>query len=201
MALGFGGAATLGHDRRALTAPTPPDPPATAGHQPAAGGADAGGPAAFGAPPVVAGRDAIRARAFARLFGDEPPASAASVATQGRTAPTDGGAIADEAPTQIGRFRVDERLGGGGMGVVWAAWDPELARKVAIKVLRPDLEGAAGTVGHARLLREAQAMARINHPHVIAVHEVGSLGEQVFIAMEFVEGTTLGQWLAATKRT
>ena len=186
----------MGHDRRALTAPTPPDPPATAGHEPAPGGADAG-PPSFGAPPAVAGRDEIRARAFARLFGDAPPpASAASVATQGRTAAIDG-----EAPTQIGRFRVDERLGGGGMGVVWAAWDPELARRVAIKVLRPDLEGAAGTVGHARLLREAQAMARINHPHVIAVHEVGSLGDQVFIAMEFVEGTTLGRWLSATRRT
>jgi tetratricopeptide (TPR) repeat protein len=205
VALRFGGAATLGHDRRALTAPTPPDPPATAGHEPDPGGADAGGPAALGTPPVVAGRDAIRARAFARLFGGEPPpASASSVATQGRTGPIDGETpkpIDGEAPTQIGRFRVDERLGGGGMGVVWAAWDPELARKVAIKVLRPDLEGAAGTVGHARLLREAQAMARINHPHVIAVHEVGSLGAQVFIAMEFVEGTTLGGWLSATKRT
>jgi len=147
----------------------------------------------------VVGRDDIKARAFARLFGapdgnDDDAMPPPAAATLGRNADD------DAAPTQIGRFRVLERKGGGGMGVVWAAWDPELARRVAIKVLRADLDGPAGSVGHARLLREAQAMARISHPHVIAVHEVGSLGQQVFIAMELVEGTTLAGWLGAAPR-
>jgi len=163
----------------------------------AAGGDDEQDPA-FGPPPEVAGRDAIKARAFERLFGGEgvaaSPSSGTSVTLGRDPLAGDDGAAPD--PQQIGRFKILERLGRGGMGVVWSAWDPELERRVAIKVLRPDLHGAAGTLGHARLLREAQAMARINHPHVIAVHEVGSLGEQVFVAMELVIGTTLTAWLA-----
>ncbi|MBX7081117.1 MAG: serine/threonine-protein kinase [Nannocystaceae bacterium] len=146
--------------------------------------------ARLGPPPVVEDRDGIRARAFARLFGEGEPA-----VTDGRpVGPT------TAAPTAIGRFKVLERLGGGGMGVVYAAWDPELERRVAIKLLRADLAGRDGSVGHARLLREAQAMARINHPNVVAVHEVGTHEGQVFVAMELVEGTTLGTWLQQRPR-
>jgi eukaryotic-like serine/threonine-protein kinase len=93
----------------------------------------------------------------------------------------------------IGRFLVLGVLGTGGMGVVYSAYDPHLDRKVAIKLL-----GAASVKqGDAtvRLLREAQAMAKINHPNVIKVHEVGTHGDQVFVAMEFADAGTLRAWL------
>ncbi len=171
---------------------TPPD---GAAHGDAAVPDERGDPVddpGLGPAPQVEGRDEIRARAFARIFGDDA------------TAVADGpGARAQaerDTPSAIGRFRVLDRLGGGGMGVVLAAWDPELERRVAIKLLRPDLLGRSGTVGQARLQREAQAIARINHPNVIAVHEVGSFDDQVFVAMEFVEGATLGTWLGEQSR-
>ncbi len=95
----------------------------------------------------------------------------------------------------LGRYLVLGRLGGGGMGVVYAAHDPELDRKVAIKLVRHD--AFASSEGRARLLREAQALARLQHPNVIAIHDVGTFGEQVFIAMEHVAGQTLTAWLGS----
>jgi hypothetical protein len=79
-------------------------------------------------------------------------------------------------PTQIGRYTVLKPLGAGGMGVVYAAYDTDLDRKVAIKLLHGDVSPAAGgdTVGHSRLLREAQAMAKISHPNVLQVYEAGT---------------------------
>ena len=99
-----------------------------------------------------------------------------------------------ERGTSLGRYIVLDRLGGGGMGVVYSAFDPELDRRIAIKLLRPKVGGAA-TEGRQRLLREAQALARLSHPNVIAVHDVGTLGEEVFVAMEYVDGTTLHAWV------
>src|SRR6266545_1959609 len=90
---------------------------------------------------------------------------------------------APPAGARIGRFSTIGTLGAGGMGVVLAAHDPELDRKVAIKLLHPGLwPGAAGMAGRARMQREAQAMARMSHPNVVAVYEVGRLDEQLFIA-------------------
>jgi len=104
-------------------------------------------------------------------------------------------------PFRIGRFTAVRQLGAGGMGVVYLAYDDQLDRKVAIKLLQEDRTSKdAGSLGHARLLREAQAMAHVSHPNVAAVYEVGKLGDQVFVAMEFVEGKTLTQWLAAEPR-
>ena len=99
-------------------------------------------------------------------------------------------------PTRIGRFAVLEQLGSGGMGLVCAAYDAELDRKVAIKLLSPRLAvSGRSDLAHARLLREAQAMARLAHPNVVTVHEVGTHGERVYIAMEFIVGVTLKHWL------
>ena len=90
---------------------------------------------------------------------------------------------------QIGRYLVIHPLGRGGMGVVVAAYDPELDRRVAIKLLHRNRPKS-----RTRLQREAQAMARVSHPNVVAIFDVGTVAEQVFIAMEHVEGQTLHEW-------
>jgi tetratricopeptide (TPR) repeat protein len=96
-----------------------------------------------------------------------------------------------ERGTAIGRYVALVQLGAGGMGVVWAAWDPELDREIAIKLLGRRL---AGPKARDRLLREAQAMARLAHPNIVAVHDVGVVDGQVFVAMEYVRGQTLRKW-------
>ena len=95
-------------------------------------------------------------------------------------------------PRTIGRFEVVERLGAGGLGVVYTGQDPELKRRVAIKLLKPRPGG--GSAGDARLLREAQAMAQLSHPNVVPVFEVGRHQGAVYVAMEFVDGATLRVW-------
>jgi tetratricopeptide (TPR) repeat protein/tRNA A-37 threonylcarbamoyl transferase component Bud32 len=103
----------------------------------------------------------------------------------------------------VGRFIVLHRLGAGGMGVVYAAYDPDLDRKVALKLIRR-MHGKSPADAdqlQERLMREAQAMARVAHPNVVAVHEVGRHQEQVFIAMELVDGETLAVWLARASRS
>jgi serine/threonine protein kinase/tetratricopeptide (TPR) repeat protein len=102
-----------------------------------------------------------------------------------------------ERGTSIGRYVVVEKLGQGGMGVVYAAYDPQLDRKVAFKLLhsRKTPRGtAARQEKQDRLLREAQALARIAHANVIAVHDVGTFGEHIFVAMEYLEGEDLESW-------
>ncbi len=93
----------------------------------------------------------------------------------------------------VGRYSVLERVGAGGVGSVYAAYDPELDRKVAIKLLHPGRESESQ---RRRLVREAQAMARLSHPNVVAVHDVGTFEGRVFMAMEFIDGLTIGRWLA-----
>jgi len=119
----------------------------------------------------------VRQRVFARLFAEE-----ASVA---------------EPEQASGRFALLEPIGRGGMGTVFRAYDPKLDRVVAVKVLHEGHRepSSAGS----RLLREAQAMARLNHPNVAVVHEVSTIGDQVFIVMEFVEGQTLTAWMRASR--
>ncbi len=102
----------------------------------------------------------------------------------------------------LSRYVILERLAKGGMGEVYAAYDPDLDRKVAVKLLRSDFAGSgAAEELRMRMLREAQAMAKLAHPNVVTVHDVGLIDEQVFIAMEFVEGMTVSEWLKARPRT
>ncbi len=94
----------------------------------------------------------------------------------------------------LSRYVVLEQIGVGAMGVVYAAYDPELDRQVALKLLRH--EGRHLEALRLRLLREAQALARLSHPNVVAVHDVGTCGDDsVFLALELVDGTTLADWL------
>ncbi|MEM7151690.1 MAG: protein kinase [Myxococcota bacterium] len=95
------------------------------------------------------------------------------------------------APLLIGRFAVLDRIGAGGMGTVYAAYDDTLDRKVAVKVLH----GTASEEARERMLREARAMARLSHPNIVTVHEVGEHEGRVFLAMEFVRGRSLDQWI------
>ncbi len=94
--------------------------------------------------------------------------------------------------TEVGRYVILSELGSGGMGSVYAAFDAQLARRVAIKVVRPDTDTP---VARARMLGEAQAMARLTHPNVVAIYDVGLFRDAVFLAMEYVDGPTLKVWL------
>jgi serine/threonine protein kinase len=105
------------------------------------------------------------------------------------------------APTlKIGRFEIERRIGRGGMGEVYLANDPQLRRRVAIKLLHPGLTGEREAPASERAHREAQALARVSHPNVIEVFEVGEYQGRPFVAMEYVEGSTLQIWLDETHR-
>jgi formylglycine-generating enzyme required for sulfatase activity len=101
--------------------------------------------------------------------------------------------------TRVDRYRILETVGRGGMGEVYAAYHPDLDRRIALKVVREEGPGTAER--RARLLREAQAIARLSHPNVIAVHDAGTFAERVYVAMEFVDGQTIDAWLAAGPRS
>jgi tetratricopeptide (TPR) repeat protein/predicted Ser/Thr protein kinase len=99
----------------------------------------------------------------------------------------------------LGRYLLLESLGQGGMGVVFSAYDPELDRKIAVKVLRAEL--LQSEVARARLVREAKAIAQLNHPNLVRVYDASAVGDQFFLAMELIEGRTLAQWLAEESRS
>jgi tetratricopeptide (TPR) repeat protein/tRNA A-37 threonylcarbamoyl transferase component Bud32 len=150
---------------------------------------------------------------FARVFSDRMPGeSAVEAGETTRVGAPDSVVMRDDAGvlragTCVGRYRVLECVGRGGMGVVYGAYDPELDRRVALKLLRG--RAARDAQRNARLLREAQAMARLSHPNVITVHDVGTHvlegGDPdkplVYLAMEFVRGCTLGTWVRARRRS
>ncbi len=96
-------------------------------------------------------------------------------------------------PIRIGRYSVVEPLGSGAMGFVYLAHDPDLDRKVAAKVLKKSLSASAAE----RMFREGRTLARLSHPNVVTIYEVGRVGDQVFVAMEYVEGGTLRDWMEA----
>ncbi len=100
-----------------------------------------------------------------------------------------------ETPTAIGRYIVLGRLGAGAMGEVLAAYDPRLDRKVAVKRIHGGGGSGALEAARNRLEREAQALAKLDHRNVVKVHDVIVHDESVFVAMEYVEGETLGEWM------
>ncbi|MBV1859905.1 MAG: serine/threonine protein kinase [Nannocystaceae bacterium] len=119
--------------------------------------------------------EALRASVRSRLFGET------SVST-------------------LGRYQLQRQIGRGGMGVVYAALDPELGRTVALKVLRSQGTGGSQQAREARLVREARALARLSHPNVVSVYAVERIDDVLCIAMEFVRGETLAAWLTAQPR-
>jgi len=130
---------------------------------------------------------------------DRDPANAPTLDTAAGLA----SAVPLAAGTRIGRFLVVDRLGAGGMGVVYAAYDPVLDRKIALKLLHPSARSPDQMV--LRLRREAQAAARLSHRNVVTVYDVGiaaveDRGSDVFVAMELIDGGTLDTWASAQPR-
>jgi eukaryotic-like serine/threonine-protein kinase len=140
-------------------------------------------------------RPAVTGPSFGAASQREP------VGSQGDATISAGGTEADRGSAlprgfSLGRYIVLGEIGAGGMGVVYAALDPELDRKVAVKLLRNE-EASEGM--RARLVREAQALARLSHPNVVTIHDVGQHDGQIYIAMEYVEGVTLTRWLGTPR--
>ena len=107
------------------------------------------------------------------------------VAELARTSTADGVA----GPETIGRYELAAAVGSGGMGLVLEAWDPVLARRVAIKVVRPDK-----AIGRARMLAEARALAQLADPHVLAIYDVLDAERGVCLVMELVDGDSAAAW-------
>jgi serine/threonine-protein kinase len=128
----------------------------------------------------TAAADPSLAATFEQTAPDAPPT------------PSPSALDAKSVARRVGRYAILRKLGEGGMGVVYAGYDEELDRKVAVKLLRE--VGPLSVERRTRILREAQAMARISHPNVVNIYEVGEADGQVFITMEFIEGTTLSDW-------
>ena len=127
---------------------------------------------------------------------DAPTETAASNWTGGDPSRPDG---TRAEGTRIGRYIVREHLGSGGMGTVYRAYDPRLEREVAIKLVRADRTTSPAAA--SRMLREARALARLAHPNIVAVYDADTDGDQVFIAMELVDGVTLREWSRDRSRT
>jgi predicted Ser/Thr protein kinase len=143
---------------------------------------------------VIAGYVASRKAAY------EERLKALEVGTESTVLAGDDALSSEKEPvpgSRIGRYEVLSMVGAGGMGVVVRANDPELAREVAIKLVRP---ASASAEARARLLREARALARLRHPAVVPIYDVGTMGNQVFVVMPFLSGGTLGDWLRKERR-
>lgn len=143
----------------------------------------------------------------ARIFHGGGPSSLAVAATvavvpSGLTHLSPAPGPAPDVGAEVGRYRIERVLAAGGMGVVYVAFDPALGRRVALKLLKPELlAGERVEEASQRLAREAQAMARISSPHVVPVYDVGTFQGRPFLAMELVQGATLREWLRLAPRS
>ena len=98
----------------------------------------------------------------------------------------------------VDRYHIERRLGAGGMGVVYAARDIHLGRIVAVKLVSPRIDAGSG---QERLVREAQAMAKLRHPNIATIYDIGVSDDRVFVVMELIEGGTVVDWLKARPRS
>ncbi|HMF43817.1 MAG TPA: protein kinase, partial [Polyangia bacterium] len=101
--------------------------------------------------------------------------------------------------SRVDRYQILGAVGRGGMGEVYAAYHPDLDRRIALKVVHE--AGGDSAVRRARLLREARAIARLSHPNVVSVYDAGTVDDRVYIAMEFVDGKTIHEWLRSGPRS
>jgi len=132
--------------------------------------------------------------------GTEPPIASAAASSAAGSGAVGAGAVASGAAADsASRYVIGEKLGEGAMGVVYAADDPELGRRVAVKLVRGAWARRGGAAARARVISEARALARISHPNVIAVYDVGVLGDEIFIAMELVRGVNLRTYLGQAR--
>jgi tRNA A-37 threonylcarbamoyl transferase component Bud32 len=144
-----------------------------------------------GAPPID---DGPPGPATTQVLDGPPPG-----AFESDTAIIDFGSPEMHRPgNMVGRYRLLQLVGRGGMGEVYAAHDPELDRKIAIKIMRGDT--LPDDVEARRLIREAQAIAKLSHPNLVTVYDVGSAAGRVFVAMELIEGDTIAAWLDKKRR-
>jgi eukaryotic-like serine/threonine-protein kinase len=104
--------------------------------------------------------------------------------------------FATDERVRIGRYQLLQRAGAGGMGVVWSAWDPELERRVAIKLMHVKNE-----LARAYMLREGQALAKLSHPNIVPIYDVGTFEDQVYLVMEWIAGVTLRAYCAEPRTT
>jgi len=102
----------------------------------------------------------------------------------------------DGPARRVGRYQIERMLGVGGMGIVYAAYDPQLQRRVAVKVVRPENSDERA---QAHLLAEARALGRISHPNVVTVYDAGEHDGQIYVATELVDGMTLAEWQAQSR--
>ncbi len=135
--------------------------------------------------------DSVETTALSPISGD------ASKAELPSTLPASPSVPGLPAGKTVGRYVIEGPLGEGGMGVVYLAHDPQLDRRVALKLVRPEAsqDGGESTGGRNRLVREAHAMAKLNHPNVVAIYDSGIYEDQVFLAVEVVEGADMHAWL------
>jgi serine/threonine-protein kinase len=156
--------------------------------------------AAGGAPGDKALEETLVVKRVVDDVRQPPPLPSLDLSATAPTPPLGGRTLPPSLSPLANRYIVLDVLGQGGMGTVTAAYDTRLDRRVALKLLHPraDQEGAQQQI---RMLREAQAMARLSHPNVVAVYDAGTLEDgTVFISMELVEGQTLRQWSQAQER-
>ncbi len=128
--------------------------------------------------------------------GDAPRDRIHTAETLSAASPSFGEVPALDRGVCVDRYVILDRIGAGGMGVVYAAYDPELDRRVAIKLVRTRAGAEHQRVARDRLLREAQGLAQLSHPNVVSVHDAGTYGDDVFLAMELVSGKSLSDALA-----